>query len=324
MADPLLGAVASTVVGSGLNALSADAQRRHDYARLQESREYNSPKNQVKRLREAGINPALALTNGMISSGTMDQTAGGQSAPTFDFSPIAQGVRSSVELSQQKALQDSQIRNQDSNTIAQNQRNLFGLQNAYIDTLRNIQELKKLGADTNFLEKRADLMQKEIDAFDQRNSEEVARIRSERIKLDEEAASVRLSNAYQEIVNQFAPAQQKQILSNLQATERQLLSAAASNNAQAAHSIALEALTKAQKQGADIDNDVKDRIADALVDKAYQEADLMYYNSGSAAKQYFGGRVGHELPLQGFSDSEKYNRRVQGRQRPAHIPNSKR
>lgn len=192
MADPLLGAVASTVVGSGLNALSADAQRRHDYARLQESREYNSPKNQVKRLREAGINPALALTNGMISSGTMDQTAGGQSAPVFDFSPIAQGVRSSVELSQQKALQDSQIRNQDSNTIAQNQRNLFGLQNAYIDTLRNIQELKKSGADTKFLEKRADLMQKEIDAFDQRNSEEVARIRAERIKLDEESQTERV------------------------------------------------------------------------------------------------------------------------------------
>lgn len=74
MSDPLLGAVASTVVGSGLNALSADAQRRYDYTRLQESREYNSPKNQVKRLREAGINPALALTNGMVSSGTMDQT----------------------------------------------------------------------------------------------------------------------------------------------------------------------------------------------------------------------------------------------------------
>lgn len=324
MPDPVIGSVGAALTSAVSNVLLRNSQREYDRRMIAEERAYNAPQQQVRRLRQAGINPALALTNGSMDSGNVNQSAGGQSIPQYDFSPVGQAVTSSVELAQQKRLQDAEIRYQDSNTIAQNQRNVFGLQNSYIDTLRNIAELKKLGVDTDFLEKRASYLQKEINAFDERNGEEVLKIRADRMKAEEEAASVRLHNAYQEIVNQYVPKQQQQLLKNLQATEAQILSSVRANDASAAYTIALEAITKAQKEGVDIDNDVKDRIADAMVDKAYQESDYLYYQSGNEAKQYYGGRVGHELPLEGFSDKGVYNGRVIHRQRPVRIPGSKR
>ena len=54
-------------------------QKEYDYKMWQENNAYNTPSAQVERLRAAGINPALALSN--ISSGESRSTAGGQSTP---------------------------------------------------------------------------------------------------------------------------------------------------------------------------------------------------------------------------------------------------
>lgn len=54
-------------------------QKEYDYKMWQENNAYNTPSAQVQRLKDAGINPALALSN--INSGTSNSTAGGQSTP---------------------------------------------------------------------------------------------------------------------------------------------------------------------------------------------------------------------------------------------------
>lgn len=54
-------------------------QQEYDYKKWQENNAYNTPSAQVERLKAAGINPALALSN--ISSGVSSSTAGGQSIP---------------------------------------------------------------------------------------------------------------------------------------------------------------------------------------------------------------------------------------------------
>ena len=54
-------------------------QKEYDYKMWQENNAYNTPEAQVKRLKDAGINPALALGN--ISTGESSSTAGGQSIP---------------------------------------------------------------------------------------------------------------------------------------------------------------------------------------------------------------------------------------------------
>lgn len=54
-------------------------QKEYDYKMWQENNAYNAPSAQVERLKAAGINPALALSN--ISTGESRSTAGGQSTP---------------------------------------------------------------------------------------------------------------------------------------------------------------------------------------------------------------------------------------------------
>ena len=54
-------------------------QKEYDYKMWQENNAYNAPSAQVERLKAAGINPALALSN--ISTGVSSSTAGGQSIP---------------------------------------------------------------------------------------------------------------------------------------------------------------------------------------------------------------------------------------------------
>lgn len=54
-------------------------QKEYDYKMWQENNAYNTPSSQVQRLKDAGINPALALGN--ISTGESASTAGGQSIP---------------------------------------------------------------------------------------------------------------------------------------------------------------------------------------------------------------------------------------------------
>lgn len=140
MAFPVLPVVAGAVtsaVSSAFNKVSQHEQREYDYRRLVEERAYNSPAQQSKRLRQAGINPALALTNGVMSSGNVDQSGGGQQPVQYDFSPIAQGVNTSVDLAQQRRLQDSQIYK--TNMEANNQ----AIRNRYENT-RQIVELSKL------------------------------------------------------------------------------------------------------------------------------------------------------------------------------------
>lgn len=54
-------------------------QKEYDYKMWQENNAYNAPSAQVERLKAAGINPALALSN--ISTGESRASAGGQSTP---------------------------------------------------------------------------------------------------------------------------------------------------------------------------------------------------------------------------------------------------
>lgn len=57
-------------------------QKEYDYQMWKENNEYNTPQAQSERLKAAGINPALAMSN--ISTGTSSSSAGGQTPPTLE------------------------------------------------------------------------------------------------------------------------------------------------------------------------------------------------------------------------------------------------
>ena len=134
---PVLGSVASSFLNGVANVALQRSQQRYDREMWNLQNEYNSPENQVKRLRLAGLNPGL---NDSVGTGSNDSSAGGQAPPTVDFSPIAQGMRDSVDLYQQKRMQDAQIDWQNQNTYN------LAIKNRYENT-RQILELDKLLAD---------------------------------------------------------------------------------------------------------------------------------------------------------------------------------
>lgn len=61
-------------------------QKEYDYEMWQQNNAYNTPSAQVQRLKDAGINPALAMSN--INTGTTTSTAGGQTTPVTNAAHI--------------------------------------------------------------------------------------------------------------------------------------------------------------------------------------------------------------------------------------------
>ena len=77
----VIGSLASGLLGTSANASLNSATRNWQTELYREDREYNTPANQVKRLRQAGINPQLAMSNGMLGSGSSTMP----SAPSLLF-----------------------------------------------------------------------------------------------------------------------------------------------------------------------------------------------------------------------------------------------
>lgn len=268
----ILGSVGSSFLSAVGNVFGAKSQREYDRRMWLEQAEYNSPKNQVQRLRDAGVNPALALTNGSLDSGVMSGSAGGQSAPQFDFSPIAQGVRDSVDLYQQRRLNDAQIDKLNEESTNQSIRNRFENNRQIIELTKLLNDSRLSDSMRDYYHQEIDRLQKENFWIDKRNSSNIAKTDADAAKAKAETAYTNLMSSYQQIVNQYAPDQQRQLLSNLFYEGRNILAQAAEHGAGAALNAAERALTDAQKRGVDIDNKEKPRLARALADAAMANA----------------------------------------------------
>lgn len=308
---PVLGSVGTALLQNAANYALAQGQRSHDLRMWQMQNEYNSPKNQVARLRQAGLNPGL---NTSVGTGENGNSAGGQTAPVTDFSPIAQGMRDSVDLYQQKRMQDAQIAYQNQNTYN------LAIRNRYENT-RQILELDKLISDKNtsdsqrrFYEQERQRLIKENSWIDQRNSSQIA-------LNDAQAGQARAAEVesqtradYQKIVNLYAPKNQQLVLNNLMAEYSQIMSAAASNNASAVASLTQAALNRANEQiakthgdAAKLDYKTQRTIQQAVIREAFAktrqaeaETDISRHNAkyGTLWTKFLGSE--HENNIQNF------------------------
>lgn len=268
----VLGSLGSSLLSNVGNLITGKNQREYDRRMWFEQAEYNSPNNQKQRLIDAGINPALALVNGSLDSGVMSNSSGGQSAPQMDFSPIAHSVRDSVDLYQQRRLQDAQIGKLNEESTNQSIRNRY-------ENQRQIIELDKMLADKRlsdsqreyYLTERNRLVE-ENKWIDKRNSSQIHKTMMDAFAAQQEGRYKRVMTAYQSIVNQFAPDQQKQVLSNLQAKYNEIMSAALNNNRSAAEHAASTALKNVEK-------DTAEKLQKHVVDKAFEEASMIRDNN---------------------------------------------
>lgn len=174
MALPLLGAAAIGAAGSllssglsaGANALSAKAQRQYDYQMWLKQAEYNKPSNQVQRLRDAGLNPALALSN--IGTGNMESSAGGQSP--VDFSSSMNGLNQASSILSEYDLLKAQAREhnanasiQEFNASAQQTRLTMELQSQLLGLQEQRSRISSSSVDSDLKRKQIGLIDQQIE-----------------------------------------------------------------------------------------------------------------------------------------------------------------
>ena len=95
---------------------------------------------------------------------------------------------------------------------------------------------------------------------------------------------------YQKIINQYEPNRQKQLLANLEAEYDNIYSSVLANNENAALAAANRALV-------DVDKDTKKKMAEAIVDDAYNRANESYWRSEREGRRFLlGDKVGDSTP----------------------------
>lgn len=220
MAD-LLGL--GTVFAAGINAVSqretndmnarlAAQANQWNIEQWMRQNEYNTPENQVARLRAAGLNPNLAVSNGASSLISGGQAGEIKPANVASMNPVDMSVLSNLDsLSIQRDVADSEIAKNEADAEESRSRvpvhqqevqqikTLIDKSQAEIDEIKrrtdlyDVQEFVTLqDSHMNMLmtlqsmaesESRKELTDKEVDHFDERLRVELARQRAETKKL---------------------------------------------------------------------------------------------------------------------------------------------
>lgn len=290
-----LGGLLSSSMQNSANANLDRENREWQEKMWHESNAYNAPVEQRKRLEAAGINPALAFQNGNTGVAANAPTPN-QHAPA-DYSALGAGISNAAAAYFNATQQNAQTELIKSQVQGQRIENQYKALEKISQIQKTIEDRKKTGADTKLLEWE---LQKNMDLYDATYKQAYADV--ERTKAESALANARVREAdanseFQTIVNKYAPSQQKIITSNLAKESNRIDSEVARNNADAALTAANKALSDAQKQGVDIDNNTKGRMARAIVNQKFAEADAARFEAGITRKRYYTGEAGQKMPV---------------------------
>lgn len=302
-----------TAVDVGTNLLQNNnnlqenrAARDYDYKKWREYVHEIDPKTQVRKLQGAGLNPALAMSQGAIDSGNPNAAATRPEPYVSDFSPVAQGFRDNVQLAQDYYLKQEQGENLAANTENQIIRNRTQLSRDLMDLLKQYSEVDKNSKEGQLLWSQIQYTNKQIQAFDAQNTADLDVKRAQANEHNAHADYLKAQKTYQDILNRYTPKQQEIITKNLSLQSAAIRAAAAKDNAEAARAAAEKALADARKDGVDIANDVADSIADAQVDMAFSQSDEAFWKVQQAQKRFQRGTKGEEFPMSLGSETDIY------------------
>lgn len=309
-------------IASETNELQAQQfQQNMNWLREQyyNTQNYNSPKNMVARYKAAGINPYFAMGNSAGASASSH--VGGASVPSYsvphmeaghvepinyDFSGLSDSVAHANDAYYQNEFVSEQTQAMRIENTYRAAKQLMELHESQSRIQQNLASAKVGSAQYDLLLKQKEQTEQAINLVASQMEDLKVQPKIQNQLAQAQTDYVKAQKEYQSIINRFAPDQQKKLLRNLDAEYSKILSEANNNNAMAAHNIALEALTKAQEDGVKLDNDVKDSIADALVDKAFSEADAEYWRAQQSAKGYREGHVSEYLPADDYEGKTRY------------------
>lgn len=215
---------------------------------------YNTPLAQRERLEDAGFNPYMMLNGGSSgnasAAGSTSAASASSSSPQQSFSPDLSGIPQSILMAKQG-------RNIDENT-----------QGMVIDNqsrnLRNMQEIASVIADTKNKDIQRKLSEVQYSYADQMQMTQLANQKAQTQNLLREGLLMDKSLA---IFDERTRLELAQMSANILLTSAQTRQ----TKQQTVHEIQKMIQTTVATSGMRISNDVAKRIANALVDRAYNE-----------------------------------------------------
>lgn len=248
------------------------------------SNAYNAPDNQVQMLLRAGINPAAVYGSGSTSPASMPSVPAapqmqGATVNPVDYSFIPQAIDNGINAYFNNQILSNQV------TKGAADAQIAKVQ-AEFDARSMMDRLHRIANDSSKSDFERETARMELkfitETFDQRVMQSEQLTKLNQIQYDEAVNRIeesKLRQKAQQIANEFAPKANDAQLKSYQASIAQMYAAARANDASAAQSYAIEALTNLQGEGVKIDNRTKERCQNALVDEAFARADQASANS---------------------------------------------
>lgn len=225
--------------------------------------EYNSASSQVQRYREAGLNPYLMMQNGSagVAQSQSGGTASASGAPAMQaFRPDMSAFEQVGQMLYQQRMQDAQIANLVQDTTSKEIAN----RTAYQEAMARLRESYERTSSSK-LKRHIDYEMLQLQRR-QMNADFDKTIQEQR-NLELQAQGTKLDNVAKALQNAQLPTVLKlnvaQALANLEQTKLQ-------NK----HIVQQTLETQARQLGIRMDNDIKSRTADAVVERAKQPQNM--------------------------------------------------
>lgn len=142
-----VGGIASSLIGNSANKANTKEQNRFYEYMWNKTNEYNTPANQMARLKAAGLNPMIALQN--VDTGNANSVQSADIA-SFDSASLAQGFQNAGSMVYNDALSSAQTRQLQAQTQGLDLENAFNSAIASMRVQKFIEESKKYRLDNEY------------------------------------------------------------------------------------------------------------------------------------------------------------------------------
>lgn len=180
------------------NSRSVDRQNQFAIQLRDYDNWYNSPAQQMRRIRAAGLNPDLVY--GSIGSG--DSSAPSLASPStdvgFDSSAIATSGSALAGMLQQQSLLDAQVKNVNTQTRAQELDNLIKEKDLNNWDNKTALEMQQLQESVNNAKKQGELLQEQVNSAIIKNQFDIEAFDKQLQQLDEVVRGLKLDNDIKE------------------------------------------------------------------------------------------------------------------------------